>query len=54
MRHDFLSCYNLLADIPTMMLQNIFRTLLQDNSAAEHVAKAVLRFDDPELVLDLQ
>ena len=46
-----------------MMLRNIFRTLLQDSSAAEyasqaevdeHVAKAVLRFDDPELVLDLR
>ena len=45
------------------MLRNIFRTLLQDSSAAEyasqaeedeHVAKAVLRFDDPELVLDLR
>ena len=63
MRHDFLSRYNLVADIAKMMLRNIFHTLLQDSSAAEyalqaevdeHVAKAVLRFDDPELVLDLR
>ena len=36
MRRDFLSCYNLVADIPKMMLRNIFHTLLQDSSAAEY------------------
>ena len=46
-----------------MMLRNIFCILLQDSSAAEyasqaevdeHVAKAVLRFDDTELVLGIR
>ena len=63
MRRVFLSRYNLVADIAKMMLRNIFRTLLHDSSAAkyasqaevdEDIAKAVLRFDDPELVLDLR
>ena len=36
MRRDFLSHYNLVADIPKMMLWNIFHTLLQDSSAAEY------------------
>ena len=46
-----------------MMLRNIFRTLMQDSSAAEYasqaegdeqVANAGLRFDNPELVIDLR
>ncbi len=35
-RHDFLNRCNLVADIPKLMLRNIFRTLLQDSSAAEY------------------
>ena len=51
MRHDFQTRYNLMVDISKKMLQNTFRTLLQDSSAAEYalqaevdeyVAKAVL------------
>ena len=46
-----------------MVLRNIYRTLLQDSSSAassaeamvdERVAKAIIDFDDPEIVFDLR
>ena len=46
-----------------MLLRNIFSTLLQDSSAAEyasqvvvdeHVARALLQYNDPDLTLDLR
>ena len=63
MRRDFLDKYNHLAKISKMFLRNIYRTLLQDCSAAEYsseadvderVAKAVVELDDPDIVLDLR
>ena len=63
MRNDFLSSYHHLAKAPKMVLRNIYRTLLQDSSSAassaeaivdERVAKAIIDFDDPEIVFDLR
>ena len=57
MRRDFLNKYDQLAKVPKMV--SIYRTLLQDSSAAqynsealvdERVAKAILRMDDPEIL----
>ena len=63
MRREFLDKYNHLAKISKMVPHNIYRTLLQDGSAAqysseaavdERVAKAVLQLDDPQIVMDLR
>ena len=63
MRREFLDKYNHLAKISKMIRRNIYRTLLQDGSAAqysseaavdERVAKAVLQLDDPQIVMDLR
>ena len=62
MHREFLNRYCRLVKVPKMILRNIFRTLLQDGSAAqgveaqidERVAKALLDVNDPAIVLDLR
>lgn len=63
MRREFLDEYNRLAKISPMILRNIYRTLLHDNTSASYsseaevdqrIARAVLEIDDPEVVLDLR
>ena len=63
MRREFLNRYSCLVKVPKMVLRNIYRTLLQDCSAAEYaseaqvderVAKAVVQLDDPEIIMDLR
>ena len=55
--------YSHLAKIPKMLLRNIYRTLLNDESAPscaaqgkvdERVVQAVISVDDPDIVLDLR
>ena len=57
-RGDFLNKYHGIAKIPKMILRNIYRTLVQDCSAEttvdSRVAKAILDFDDADIVLDLR
>ena len=63
MRRDFLSKYTRLANVPKMILRNIYHTLLHDNTSPEYagrvevdeqVANAVLHIDDAEVILDLR
>ena len=59
-RQDFMDRYRRL---PTMVLRNIHRTLLNDSSSAEYssqsvvderVAQAILKVDEPDILLDLR
>ena len=63
MRCDFLSKYTRLANVPKMILRNIYHTLLHDSTSPEYagqvevderVACAVLHVGDPEVILDLR
>jgi hypothetical protein len=60
MRQEFLNHYRRIAKTTPMILRNIYRTLLQDSTSPvqaevdERVAKAVIKLDDPEVILDLQ
>ena len=63
MRRDFLDKYRRIAKLPTMVLRNIYRTLLGDCSSAEYssearvderVVRALLDINDPDIVLDLR
>ena len=63
MRHDFLEKYCRLAKIPKMILHNIYRTLLEDQSSAscraesevnERLAQALIEMSDTDITLDLQ
>ncbi len=64
-RRDFLNKnnYHRIAKIPKMLLRNIFRTLLDDCTSPSYasevvvddrIARAILDFDDPDIVLDLR
>ena len=63
MRHDFLEKYCHLAKVPKMVLRNIYRTLLEDQSSAscsaecevnERVAWALIEMSDTDIILDLR
>ena len=63
MRRDYLQKYSRCAKVPKYFLRNIYRTLLNDGSAAvsseqtaidERVAQAVLELDDPDIIIDLR
>ena len=60
MRREYLNQYSHVAKIPKMLLRNIYRTLLNDESAPycavqgkidERVALAVISVDDPDIIL---
>ena len=63
MRRDFLQKYSQRVSIPKCLLRNMYRTLLNDGSAAitsdqaavdERVAQALLEVDDPDIIIDLR
>ena len=63
MHHDFLEKYCRLVKVSEMILHNIYRTLLEDQSSAscraeseadEQLAQAVIDMNDTDIVLDLQ
>ena len=63
MRRDFLQKYSQRVSIPKCLLRNMYRTLLNDGSAAitsdqaavdECVAQALLEVDDPDIIIDLR
>ena len=60
MRHDFLEKYCHLAKVPKMVLRNLYRTLLEDQSSAscsevnERVAWALIEMSDTDIILDLR
>ena len=60
---DFLLKYSRLTKVPKSILRNVYRTLLSDGSAASsqveaevdsRVAQAILKVNDPDIILDLR